>query len=334
MRDEMNALFKCAGLIAVWAFAVLFASPNDTHAQQDAKVRIVASLAFGATRPDDAIYQHLRQGLRELGWTEDRDYRFVHRAADGHAERLPALAEELARMHADVIVTGNDESTRAAAKAAGTIPIVALLYNHDPVASGFIRSFNQPGGNITGITVRDSQLAGKRLQLLKEIQPGLTRLAVLSDAPAQDELAALKEAARDLGVHLEVIPFTTANALSANLRTAKARKADAVMILHAPQFYVNRARIGTLVLDNQLPACTSFPEIVEAGALMSYSTDVRDQYQRGAYFIDRLFKGAKPADLPFEEATDIRLVINLKTAAALHLTVPQALMLRADRLIR
>lgn len=311
------------------------ASPTEVvYAQPPAHVHIVGSLAFGATSPKDPIYEEIRKGLRELGWVDGRDFRIEHRTAEGHLDRLPRLASELVRLKVDAIVTGNDEATRAAKQATSNIPIVALLYNHDPVASGFIQSFNRPGGNITGVTVRDSQLAGKRLELLKEMLPALSRLAVFWDSPARAELEVLQEAARSLRIHLHLIKFKPPGDVAAMFDNARAQKADAVMVLHAPQFYVNRKRIGTLSLEYMLPTCSSFWEITEVGGLMSYSTDVRDQYHRGAYFIDRIFRGANPAELPFEEASNAKLVVNLRTADALRLALPQSILLVADKVIR
>lgn len=303
-------------------------------AQQSDRVRIIGSLALGATRPDDPIYEAIRKGLRERGYVEGRDFRIEHRTAEGRQERLPALAQELVRLKADVIVTGNDETTRIAKQTAGTIPIVALLYNHDPIASGFIKSFNHPGGNITGLTVRNSELAGKRLELLKEMMPSLARLAVFWDTPAQDELEALKLAARTLAVHLQVMDMTSQPDFHAMFKAAKSQKADAVMILHAPLFYVNRVQLGALALANRMPTSAAFRDIKLAGGLISYSTDVRDQYYRGAYFIDRLLKGTKPSELPFEETARIELVINQKTAKSLGINLPESILLRADEVIR
>jgi ABC-type uncharacterized transport system substrate-binding protein len=304
------------------------------YAQPSGHVRIIGSLAFGATSPNDPIYEEIRKGLRELGWVDGRDFRIEHRTAEGHLDRLPRLANELVRLKVDAIVTGNDESTRAAKQATSNIPIVALLYNDDPVASGFIESFNRPGGNITGVTVQDSQLASKRLEVLKEIFPALSRLAVFWDSPGQAELAVLQQAARSLGVHLQLIKFKPPGDIAGMFHTAKERKADAVMVLHAPQFYVNRNRIGALSVAYMLPTCSSFREIIEAGGLMSYSTSVRDQYHRGAYFIDRVFRGVKPAELPFEEASNPKLVVNLRSADTLKIAIPQAILLRADEVIK
>jgi putative tryptophan/tyrosine transport system substrate-binding protein len=319
-------LLFCLPLAAALAHVVC-AQPSD-------HVRLVGSLAFGATSPNDPIYDEVRKGLRELGWADGRDFRIEHRTAEGHLDRLLPLAAELVRLKVDAIVTGNDEATRAARQATSSIPIVALLYNHDPVASGFIQSFNRPGGNITGVTVRDSELAAKRLELLKEMLPALSRLAVFWDSPARAELAVLQQAARSIGVHLHLIKFQPPGDIAAMFANAKAQRADAVMVLHAPQFYVNRNRIGALSRKYMLPTCSSFWEIIEAGGLMSYSTDTRDQYHRGAYFIDRIFRGAKPSELPFEEASNAKLVVNVRTAEVLKLTIPQSILLAADKAIK
>jgi putative ABC transport system substrate-binding protein len=318
----------------LYCVLLIVALQQVVYAQQSGRVRVVGSLAFGATNPNDAIYEELRKGLRELGWADGRDFRIEYRTAEGHLDRLLPLATELVRLNVDAIVTGNDESTRAAKQATSSIPIVALLYNHDPVASGFIQSFNRPGGNITGVTVRDSELAAKRLELLKEMVPTLSRLAVFWDLPAQSELAVLEEAARSIGIHLHLIKFKPRGDITAMFRNARAQRADAVMVLHAPQFYVNRNRIGALSRKYMVPTCSSFWEIIEAGGLMSYSTDTRDQYHRGAYFIDRIFRGAKPAELPFEQTSNAKLVVNARTAEMLRLTIPQSILLAADKVIK
>ncbi|PWT75493.1 MAG: hypothetical protein C5B46_02525 [Proteobacteria bacterium] len=322
----IRRLLLCLPLAAALS-QVVYGQPSD-------HVRIIGSLAFGATSPNDPIYEELRKGLRELGWVDGQDFRIEHRTAEGHQDRLMPLATELVRLKVDAIITGNDEATRAARQATANIPIVALLYNHDPVASGFIQSFPRPGGNITGVTVRDSQLAGKRLELLKEMLPALSRLAVFWDSPARTELADLQQAARSIGIHLYLIKLKPPGDIAAMFADARAQRADAVMVLHAPQFYVNRNRIGALSREYMLPTCSSFWEIIEAGGLMSYSTDTRDQYHRGAYFIDRIFRGAKPAELPFEEASNAKLVVNVRTAEVLRLPIPQSILLAADRTIK
>ena len=314
--------------------AILCGAAPSLFAEQPQRVPLIVSLALGATNPSDPIYAEIRRGLRDLGWAEGRDFKIEYRTAAGRMDRLPTIAAELVRLKPDVIVTGNDQTTRAARDATNTIPIVALLYNHDPVASGFIKSFNRPGGNITGMTVRDSQLAGKRLELLREIMPGLSRLAVFWDLPAQDELQELKSSAQALGIQLRLFKVKRGESIEGMFKAAKAQKVGALMVLHAPEFYVNRTQIGALAVASSLPAASSFREITEAGGLMSYSTDVQAEYYRGAYFIDRILKGVRPGDLPFEETSEIRLVLNQRAAEQLHVTIPQSILLRADEVIK
>lgn len=317
-----------SGLLCMWAFG------TGSLAQQTDPFVIIGTLALGATRTHDSIYEDMRKGLRDLGYSEGRDYKIEHRSAEGHLDRLPDLAKELVALKARVIVTGTDAATRAAKQVTDTVPIVAVLPEHDPVASRLIDSFNRPGGNITGITVRNTQLAAKRLELLKEIVPELRRVAVLSDSSVHPEVEELKTVARTVGVRLHVVemkePFDYGNAFA----TAKRQKAGAVMLLSSPQVYTRRAQLAALALQYQMPTDAPFHEIARAGGLMCYSTDPSEGFYRVAYFIDRVLKGAKPADLPFEQSTKVKLIINEKTAKTLGLTVPEAVLVRADEVIR
>ncbi|HTS54613.1 MAG TPA: ABC transporter substrate-binding protein [Burkholderiales bacterium] len=282
--------------------------------------------------PNDPVNDALRKGLADLGYVEGRDYKIEHRGAAGRLDQLPRLAEELVELKVDVIVTATDETTRAAKQATSTIPIVAILYN-SPVTSGLIESFNHPGGNITGVAARHDELAGKRLQLFKEMLPSMSNVTVLWDAFSRRELEGLKPAARTLDVRLELVELKPPYDLSIAFKTAKARKAGGVMVLTSPEFYVRSARIGALALENDLPVSSSFRSITEAGGLMSYSTDVWDGFYRAGHFIDRVLKGSNPRNLPFEEI-GVKLLINAKTAQALALTVPESIALRADEVMR
>lgn len=304
-----------------------------TWAQQPDRVAVVGRLAVFAEKIDP-VNGAIRQGLRELGYVEGRNFRIEQRSAEGHVDQLPRAAEELVRLNVDVIVTGTEISTRAAKQATSTIPIVAILPDHDPVASGLIESFNRPGGNITGLTVRNSQLASKRLELLKEMLPGLLRVAVLWDPWVRNEVKELEIAAHSLGIQLQLVEVKAPYDFDAAFRSAKRNKAGAVMMLSSPQVYIRRAQLGALVLEHKLPADAPFRDLTEAGGLMSYSTDVMDGFHRAAYFIDRILKGAKPSDLPFEQSETIKFVLNLKTAKALGITIPQSILLRADEVIR
>jgi putative ABC transport system substrate-binding protein len=309
----------------------LVIAPSAT-AQQPTKVPVIGDLMVAAG-PRDSVVEALRLGLRDLGYVEGRDFRIEYRSAEGRADQLPRLAEELVRLKVDVIVTGTEISTRAAKQATSTIPIVAILPDHDPVASGLIDSFNRPGGNITGLTVRNTQLAGKRLQLLKEMLPGLSRVAVLWDPFVRGEVEELKFAARSLGLQLQLLEVKAPYDFDAAFRTAKRQKVGAVMLLSSPQVYRRRVQLGALALENNLPADAPFHDLTKAGGLMSYSTDPQDGFYRAAYFIDRLLKGAKPSDLPFEQTENVRFVVNMKTAKALGLTIPQSVVVQANQVI-
>jgi putative ABC transport system substrate-binding protein len=295
---------------------------------------IVGRLSTGSVGPNDPVEQTLRAGLRELGYAEGRDYKFEYRNAAGRPEELPRLAEELARLPVDVIVTGTEAATQAAKQATKTIPIVAILPDHDPVATGLIESLNRPGGNVTGLTVRNSQLAPKRLELLKEILPGLSRVTVVSDAFVHPEADALRPAARSLGINLELIELEEPYNFDAAFARAKKHKAGAIMLLSSPVVYSRRFQLGALALNQRLPCDAVFHDVTRVGGLMSYSTDVMAGFHRSAYYIDRILKGVKPADLPFEQTADVKLLVNLRTAKALGIDVPESVLLRADEALR
>ena len=294
----------------------------------------VVGILFVKAGPDDPVVEALRTGLRDRGYVEGRNVRFVHRSAEGQLDRMPGLAEELVQLKVDVIVTGAYGSTRAAQQATNTIPIVANFYDQDPLVSGFIDSFNRPGGNITGVYTRNELLAGKRLELLKEMLPGLSRVAVLWDSQGHADLEALKPAARSLGIQLQLMELKAPYDFNATFGIVKRQKAGAVIVLPSPELYVNSARIGALALANGLPLTGESRNLTEAGGLMSYSTDLRDVFHRLAYFVDRLLKGARVSDLPVEQSERIRLVVNLKTAKTFGLTIPESILLRTDEVIR
>ena len=304
------------------------------YADQSQRVPIVGRLSTGSLGPNDPVEQTLRAGLHELGYTEGRDYRFEYRSAAGRPEELPRLAEELARLPVDVIVTGTEAATQAAKQATKTIPIVAILPDHDPVATGLIQSLNRPGGNVTGLTVRNSQLAPKRLELLKEILPGLSRVTVVSDAFVRPEADALRPAARSLGIDLDLIELKEPYNFDAAFASAKTHRAGAIMLLSSPVVYSRRFQLGALALNQRLPCDAVFHDVTRAGGLMSYSTDVMAGFHRSAYYIDRILKGAKPADLPFEQTADVKLLVNLRSAKALGITVPESVLLRADETLK
>lgn len=321
-----------SGLI-VLAIFLSTGSANTWALQQPDRAAVVGRLTV-VGGVDDPINEVIRKGLRELGYEEGRDFRIEVRSAEGQMDQLPRLAEELVRLKVDVIVTGTVLSTRAAKLATSTIPIVAIFPDHDPVASGLIESFNHPGGNITGLTVRSSQLAGKRLELLKEMLPGLSRVAVLWDPFVRADIKEFEIAAHSLGIGLRLVEVKEPYDFDAAFSAARRKKAGAVMLLGSPQVYIRRVQLGALALKHKLPVFASFRDTAEAGGLMSYGTDVFYAFHRAAYFIDRLLKGAKPSDLPFEQSETLQLVVNLKTAKVLGITIPQSILVRADEVIR
>jgi putative ABC transport system substrate-binding protein len=296
----------------------------------------VGRLSVAAPPNDPATDGALRDGLSELGYVEGRNIRFEYRSAEGHPERLAGLAEELVRLKVDVIVTGTDSATRAAKQATSTIPIVAVLPEDDPVAAGFIESFSHPGGNVTGLVggARNSLLVGKRLALLKEILPGLSRVAVLWDPLVHAEVAQIKPAAHALGIEVQLVEMRTPYDFDHAFTIVKRQKAGAVMLLSTPQAYVRRFELGALALKRKVLVESPYHELTRAGGLMSYSKDVRDNFYRSAYYVDKVLKGVKPADLPFEQPANVKFLVNLKTADALGVKVPQTILLLADEVIQ
>jgi putative ABC transport system substrate-binding protein len=303
-------------------------------AAEQPKTVPVVGILFAAAGPDDPLIEALRKGLREFGYVEGQNIRFEFRGAQGQDDRLPRLARELVQLKVDVIFAGTAVSIRAAKQATSTIPIVALMHDQDPVASGLIESFSRPGGNITGIYQRQQELAGKRLELLKEALPNLSRVAVFWDSCCPGELAELKRAAGSIGIKLELMQLRAPYDFETAFTLAKQKKAGAVIVMFSAGFYVQRARIGALSLENGLPAMGQLRDLTEAGGLMSYGHETQDSFFRFAYFIDRLLKGAKPGEIPVEQVATFKLVVNLRTAKALGLIIPQSILLRADEVIR
>src|SRR5262245_54163137 len=274
--------------------------------------------------------------LQELGYVEGQNLVLEFRSAEGHAERFPALAAALVQRHLDVLVVPSAQpALRAARQATSTVPIVMIAIDFDPIAQGYIAGLARPGGNITGLVLQQLAVTGKRLEFLKDALPQLTRVAVLWDAFSADELPAAEAAARGLGVHLQPIelrqpPYDYPSAFSA----AAAGRAEAVLPLTSPVFFRERTHLLGLLETHRLPAIHHQREFVVAGGLMAYGASVNEAFRRAADYVDRLLHGAKPADLPVEQPTKFELVINLKTAQALGLTMPPSLLLLADEVIQ
>ena len=303
-------------------------------AQQPGQVPVVGMLI---THPPvtDKVVQTLRNGLRQYGYEDGRNVRLEVRTALGQLDRVPGLAHELVHLPADVIVLANEPALRAVRQATTTIPIVMVGYTDDPVTLGWIESYRRPGGNVTGIFNVNSALTGKRLEMLRETLPKVLRIAVLWDpAFGRRRLEELQRAAELLKVQLQPIEVQGPEGLEPAFKTARRNNAGAVMLLWSPVFYLNRARIAGLALEAALPTVTDLDIATEAGCLLSYGSDSYFPFDRAAYFVDRLLKGAKAADLPVEQISKLKLILNLKTAKALGITIPESILLRADELIR
>jgi len=324
-----NVLLALALNLAVAATA--------TWAQQTNKIPVVGILMVAAG-PDDALNEALREGLRELGYVEGRNIRIEFRTAQGHLDRLPSLAEELVQLKADVIVVPTPLGAQALRRATSTIPIVVALF--DPVASGLVTNLAHPGGNVTGLSSMSSELRAKRLQLLKETIPRLARVAVLWNpamipTPLQTTFVEdLKAAARSLSIELTFVVAQTPEEFNAAFSAVSRARAQALYLLESPLFYVHRMTLAKLALKARLPAIHGTRTFVDEGGLMSYGANFADQMRRSAGYIDKILKGAKPGDLPIEQPTNFELVVNLKTAKALGITIPQSILLQADEVIK
>jgi putative ABC transport system substrate-binding protein len=284
---------------------------------------------------DDAELKAFRQGLHELGYVEQQNIVLEYRYARGKDEVLPALAAELVALNVDIILTYGVTAAKAARQATTTIPIVNGSMS-DPVAAGLAESLARPGGNVTGLTSRSPTLSAKRLELIKEVVPGLSRVAVLSTpAPtAQLGLQEMKVAARSLGVSLLVQQVQEPNEFESAFSEMTKARAGALLVLADLRFNEHLRRLVDLAAEHRLPVAYTSKDFVDGGGLMSYGPSWPDQFRRAAGYIDKILKGAKPADLPIEGPIKFELVINLKTAKALGLTIPQTLMLRADEVIQ
>jgi putative ABC transport system substrate-binding protein len=316
----------------------LLAAPLVTTAQPAGHVHRSGWLSPGFPRPDrDPPVDAFRQGLRDLGYVEGQNLVIVYRGAEGQDERLPALAAELARLPVEVIVAVGTAATRAAQHATRTIPIV-MTGTPDPVGQGLVTSLARPGGNITGVSLMMAALPGKRLELLKETVPQSTRVAVLVN-PAlvtyKARMDNLTTAARALGLHLHVAEVRSADELGTAFAVMIREGADALMVLSDPALMDTLcSQVADLAATKRLPAMYDWKMYVEAGGLMSYGPSLPERHRRAATYVDKLFKGANPADLAVEQSTKFELIINLKTAKALGLTVPPVVLFQADEVIQ
>jgi putative ABC transport system substrate-binding protein len=328
---------RLIGLAVVLAVGLTLASLGTAAAQPSEKVHRVGYLNPGSS--SDPLRQRrleaLRQGLRELGYVEGQNIALEPRWAEGKYDRYPALAADLVRSKVDVIVAWSGPATKAAQAATRTIPIVMSLVN-DPVGSGLVASLARPGGNVTGTTITAPDVVGKRLELLKEVVPKVSRVAVLQhpDNPASASMVREAEAAaRALGVRLQILGVRNSAEIDSAFAAMTKERAGAFLYLPDAIFDNQQRQILELAAKRRLPAVVGNRQYAEAGGLVAYGADFLDLERRAATYVDKILKGARPADLPIEQPTKFELVINLKTAKALGLTIPPSLLLRADQVI-
>jgi len=314
----------------------LLAAPLAAEAQPVATVPRIGYLALNPTA-NPHLHEAFRQGLRDLGYVEGRNVVIESRDAEGKPERLPALAAELVALKVDVLVAQPTVAALAAKQATRTLPIVFPVA--DPVSSGLVTSLARPGGNLTGLSILAPEMVGKGLELLKQAVPGVSRVAVLWDPGAFPERTAkdmrkeVKVAARALGVRLQFIEARGPDDFDRAFSEMTRARAGALTVLGGSMLFSERKRLVDLAAKNRLPAVYPWREGVDAGGLMAYGPNVADLFRRAATYVDKILKGAKPGDLPIEQPTKFELVINLKTAKALGLTIPRSLLQRADQVI-
>jgi putative ABC transport system substrate-binding protein len=316
--------------------ALLFAVSSPCPAQQPAKIPRIGYLSTVSHSVNAARIEALRQGLRELGYVEGKNIVIEWRYAEGKLDRLPSLAAELVRLKVDVFITAAPPPTRAANTATATIPIV-MAFDDDPVANGFVVSLARPGGNITGLSTLAPEISGKQIELLKEIVPRLSSVAVLGTSTVPQYAQVLKEielAAKAFGVKVQHLDILHPEDIETAFREATRARTDAVFVLGSPILNSQRKQILDLAVKSRLPATYSRPEYVENGGLMTYGPNINDLFRRAATYVDKILKGAKPADLPVEQPTKFEFVINLKAAKQIGLTIPPNVLARADRVIR
>jgi putative tryptophan/tyrosine transport system substrate-binding protein len=321
---------RLIGLAVVLTLGLMLA-PLAAEGQQAKKVPRIGVL----TGPVDPGVEAFRQGLRELGYVESKSITIEHRSAEGKLDRLPDLAAELVRLKVDVIVGSGNLTITALKEATETIPIVIAIAA-DPVGNGFVASLARPGGNITGLTVIAEQLSRKRLELLKEINPRITRVAVTRSPITATHVVLWEEtqaAAKALGIKVFPLDIRGPDDIENAFGTIAREHAEGLIVLPEPVSFTNRKRIVDLAAKSRLLAMYPWKEFADSGGLLVYSPNRDDLWRRSATYVDKILKGAKPADLPVEQPTKFELVINLKTAKALGLTIPQTLLLRADQVI-
>jgi putative ABC transport system substrate-binding protein len=316
-------------------FTFLLATTHPSQAQERARILRIGIFNTGSSSASQYLVDAFRQGLSEHGYVEGRNILIEYRWGEGSPERLPELAADLVRLRVDAILAGGgDPGVRAAKKATSTIPIV-MASSSDPVRSGHVASLARPGGNVTGMARMLTDLSTKRLEILKESFPSVSRVAVLRD-PITEPLILkdTEQAARSLAVRLEILEARRFDDLENAFETPIKTRVGALLLLPSAMFHAYRRPIVDLVAKSRLPAMYSDRVFVEAGGLMAYGTNLAYDYRRAAYFVDKILKGANPADLPVERSLAIELLINLKAAKEINLTIPPEVLQRADKVFK
>ncbi len=315
--------------------AGLLAAPLAAEAQESGRVWRIGFLGLPSGSSAAARVEAFRRGLRDLGYVEGRNLAIEFRWAEGHADRLPSLATQLVNLKVDVIVTQGTEATVAAHRATTTVPIVVTVIS-DPVGTGLVRSLARPGGNVTGLTDIAEEVAAKRIEVLRQAVPGVTRIAVLwnpANASSGPQMKDMEAAGRQLGLFVRSIEVREVNQLDGSFATAVQNRAGAVVVLPDAALFGRRDQIAHLAMNHRLASLAWTPEFTRSGCLMSYGPNVVEMHGRAATYVDKILKGANPANLPVEQPTKIELAINLQTAKALGLTIPSWLLARADQVI-
>jgi ABC-type uncharacterized transport system substrate-binding protein len=327
---------KKVGWSSILVAALVLFFGVAAEAQQTAKAPRIGFLSSLSSSSITARTESFRQGLHELGYVEGKNIVIEWRYAEGNADRLKELAAELVRLKVDVIVTGGPAVNRPAKEATATIPIV-LAFDNDPVGNGFAASLARPGGNITGLSTHYPEISGKQLELLKEIVPKLSRVAVLGNSTVPGNEQALREtelAAGAFGVKLQYLDVQNPKEIELAFRAASKGRAEAVLVLGSQVVTSNAKQFAELAVKDRLPAIYWSPEFVEAGGLMTYSVSITDLFRRAATYVDKILKGEKPANLPIEQPKKFEFIVNLKAAKQIGLTIPPNVLVRADKVIR
>ena len=324
MKIKINYLILCTMLLVFCTSA---------GAQKIPRIGYLSGTSYAA---NSARVDAFRHGLTELGYIEGKSIIIEWRYAEGKLDRLPALASELVRLKVDVIVASAPPPVRSAKQATPVIPIV-MAYDDDPVGNGFVASLARPGGNITGLATLAPELTGKQLELLREVIPKLSRVAVIGNATRPGSPQTLREinlAGDAVGVELQYLEIQAQKDIEVAFRSASQEHADAALVMTTPVLIARRKQVADLAIKGRLPTIFGRPEYVEDGGLLSYATSFTDLSRRAAVYVDRILKGAKPADLPVEQPTKFELLINQKTAKQIGVTIPNSVLYRADKVIK